>query len=276
MRERPADLPEFDEPPVAEVALAVQFEPLQELKSVHLGHLWDVYKERFPLVEDHPPLARYFETFGGPPPGVRIGFQLLNKPEAPRVWFLNEAKTELVQFQSDRFARNWRKLGPNETYPRYEAIRDSFIRELETLSEFVAAHGLGSIKPDQCEVTYINHVVSGSNEDLCRDAYTVLKLWNKKPPPAGGLVAEDGRIQVRYMMTEADQTPIGRLIVTAEPARSQDERPMIVLTLTARGKPRAATTEGVEDFFNRGRSTIVHAFTSLTTSQMHARWKRRQ
>ncbi len=276
MPERPADLPDFQDPPVVEVALAIQFEPLEALRSVHFGLLWAAYKDRFPFVEDQPPLVRFFETFGGPPPSAhRVRLQLMEKPDMPRVWFLNEPKTQLVQFQADRFARNWRKLDTDEVYPRFEGIRDSFMSELEHLAKFADQNELGAIKPDWCEVTYINHIESVPNENLCRDTFKALKLWSSQPPPASGLLAEDGRLDVRYIMVDEEEKPIGRLTVSATSSQSQDERPMIALTLTARGKPHGESLMGVADFLNRGRATIVHAFAALTTNEMHARWGRR-
>ncbi len=38
-------LPTFDAPPVAEVALSVQFEPLGSLRSVQLGLLWERFRD---------------------------------------------------------------------------------------------------------------------------------------------------------------------------------------------------------------------------------------
>jgi uncharacterized protein (TIGR04255 family) len=276
MSDRPPDLPDFGAPPVVEVVLSVQFEPLQNLRVVHLGQLWSAYRERFPIVEEHAPLPRVHETFGGAPqPTMRVAMHLLQKPDLPRVWFKNVPGTELVQFQADRFVRNWRKYETDVPYPRYEGIRDSFFEGLSQLREFAAEHKLGAINPDQCEVTYVNHIASQSGENLCQYAHRVLTGVAEQRSPAPGLHPENSRISLRYVMVDSDDTPIGRLTVTADPVWTADEVPTIVLTLTARGKPSDGS-DGVADFFNRGRETIVHAFASLTTPAMHDRWLRRQ
>ena len=40
MRERPPDLPDFNRPPLIEVALGVQFEPLPQMRQGHVGLFW--------------------------------------------------------------------------------------------------------------------------------------------------------------------------------------------------------------------------------------------
>lgn len=272
---RPPDLPDYDDPPVIEVALSVQFEPLKALRTPHLGLLWERYRERFPRIEEQAPLPRVFETFGGQPePGPPFRLQLVERPEPPRVWFLNDAQTELVQIQQDRFARNWRRLDSNEPYPRYEPIRDSFLTGLDTLNEFVRSMSLGEIIADQCEVTYINRITSEADEDLTRDLSRAVRIWNDIPSPVPGTASEDSRFATRYLMKEGDE-PIGRLMISGGPARSSEDRPIVLLTLTARGKPLASGRDGVARFLDAGRATIVHAFTAITTDEMHRRWKRR-
>jgi hypothetical protein len=49
-------LPEFDAPPLAEVSLGVQFQPLERLRTPQLGLLWEHFREGLPIIEEHPPL----------------------------------------------------------------------------------------------------------------------------------------------------------------------------------------------------------------------------
>ncbi len=130
MRSMDAALPDFADPPVAEVALAVQFEPLANLRIPHLGLLWSDFRDRFPKIEEHPqlgPMMEHFGTKGASTTGVR--FEMMTKPPIPRCWFLNDEGTELVQVQQDRFAHNWRKIGEGNEYPRYNHLRETFKNE---------------------------------------------------------------------------------------------------------------------------------------------------
>jgi len=66
IKRRPADLPDFERPPVTEVVLSLQFASLPGLKNVHAGLLWQHFSTRYPNVEEYPPIAPVFETFGLP------------------------------------------------------------------------------------------------------------------------------------------------------------------------------------------------------------------
>jgi len=147
-------LPDFANPPVIEVALSVQFNSLTELQAPQLGLLWHEFRPCFPRAEQQPPLDSVTEKFGVRGPGkvsVTFGMGI----PVPRCWFLNEAGTELIQVQQDRFAHNWRKVGEEDSYPRYEYIRETFKTVLETFHQFLARERFGELIPNQCEVTYV-------------------------------------------------------------------------------------------------------------------------
>jgi uncharacterized protein (TIGR04255 family) len=153
-------LPDFAAPPVTEVVISVQFDPLTALRTPHLGLLWQDFRDRFPKTEEHPPLPPVIEKFGllGPP---QIGVRFETSLPVPLCWFLNEAGTKLIQVQQDRFVHNWRKIGQSDEYPRYEHIRKTFEVELGIFCQFLAREQLGELVPNQCEVTYVNQISSG-------------------------------------------------------------------------------------------------------------------
>src|SRR5690348_7008800 len=100
--------PEFQAPPVAEVAIGVQFDPPITLTSAHLGGIWDVFREKLPKTQDQPPLPYIIEgpvESRGQLPLLRV----MGAAPLPRCWFLNEGESELLQIQGDKFIRNWRK-----------------------------------------------------------------------------------------------------------------------------------------------------------------------
>ena len=181
-----------------------------------------------------------------------------------------------LTFQQDRFVHNWRKVGEGEKYPRYEKIRGKFINDLGKLRRFLKAQNLGQIDPNQCEVTYVNHISSGDGEDLLSDLGSVFRFWSKGS--RGGLISglENGRFTLRYVMKRTDGSPFGRLIVDAAPGRTSEGTPVIRLSLTARGQPQAPTNKAVIEFLNAGREMIVDGFAELTTKKMHTRWGRTQ
>jgi uncharacterized protein (TIGR04255 family) len=164
MTERPADLPDFDMPPLTEVALSLQFQPIARLGFVDLGPLSDQFRPPFERVEYHPPLAPVFETFGlrqGMVQTLHLGTGMT----IPRLWLINKGGNELLQFQVDRFGHNWRKIEVDNIYPRYEQIRERFEAEVQTLTAFLSQRDLGALVPTQCEVTYVNTIgLSGGGD----------------------------------------------------------------------------------------------------------------
>ncbi len=69
---------------------------------------------------------------------------------------------------------------------------------------------------------------------------------------------------------------MGRLHAELQPARRvSDGSRILVLNLTARGRPLGEGIDGALRFMDRGREWIVRAFTSLTTECQHRVWGKR-
>ena len=272
-------LPEYDSPPVAEVVLSLQFDPMNQLRAPQLGMVWTLFRKSFPRLEEHPPIPAVLESFGKSGPG-RSGVQIemSEMPFLPRLWLLNESGTELIQVQQDRFIHNWRKTDDGQMYPRYDYIRKRFKSEVEEFAGFLASEGLPAFAVNQCEVSYINHIVANDVWMTHSELSKVLAFWSGAYSDDFLLGEnEDGTLSLRYRMTDKDQKPIGRLHVSLVPAyRRSDQAPMFVLTLTARGKPASNSADGAFNFLDIGREWIVRGFTSLTTKEMHNVWRRKR
>jgi uncharacterized protein (TIGR04255 family) len=262
----PSALPSFERPPVVETVLSVQFERLRPLRTAHLGVFWSRVRDRFPLTEEHPPLAQVFERF---PETISRGVSMQLGAEmvsVPRIWLMSGS--EMIQVQADRFIKNWRKVGEKDEYPHYlPVVRPAFERDFGEFKTFVAEQDLGVIRTNQCEVTYVNHILSGSGWDRLEEAERIFTFWKPQPSRFPGK-PEDFTAHVRYQITAASGDPIGRLHVDVQPAfRTTDGRPMYVMNLTARG------LHGSElEFFDVGREWIVRSFKELTTENMHKIW----
>lgn len=271
-----ASLPYFGDPPVVEVALAVQFEPLAELRTPQIGLFWNEIRERFPKIEEHPPLGTMMERFGArrkPIAGVRI--EMMQQPPLPRCWFLNEAGTELIQIQKDRFAQNWRKTGGDEEYPRYDHLRETFESELRQFEDFLRRERIGAIVANQCEVTYVNHIVAGRGWDTHGDLANVLSLFGGEPSEGFLPDMEEARLSGSYIIPDGDGPPLGRLRFSIDPVyRREDDQPMFLLNMVARGRPDGDGTDGVLRFLDTGHTWIVRGFAAITTPHMHKIWRR--
>ncbi len=261
--------PTFGNPPVVETVLSVQFEPLR-LKIVYLALLWKQYSTEFPKTEERARLDPTMEQFPERPQG-RFGLKLqaLEDPPAPRLWFVSSRGNEMIQVQNDRFVKNWRKEGEGEEYPRYEeVIRPNFDRDYSIFLSFLASNGLGKPRVNQCEVTYVNHIIAGEGWDRYGEVDKIFSFWRTLDVfPPGPL--EDARMHTRFVIPDGAGKAIGRLHFDLQPAvRTSDNHPMYVLHLTARGQ----LGDGVE-FLDVGRDWIVRTFKALTTDSMHKVWR---
>jgi hypothetical protein len=78
--------------------LPIKFDDLPGFRHVDVGSLWDVFRDDFPNVTEHPLLALEFEIFGRPgteqPLALRMLpiAQLVTVLPMPRLWFENDQK----------------------------------------------------------------------------------------------------------------------------------------------------------------------------------------
>lgn len=265
---RPADLPDFGNPPLSEVAISLQFAQLSTFGVVHAGLLWERFRSRFPRVEYKGQLQPTFETFGlSRPNAPRLRLEIAEVPDLPRLWFVDATSSELVQFQPDRFIHNWRKIGAGSSYPRYETIRASFLEELQTLQAFVLQHQLGEITPNQCEVTYVNTLRIPPGER------SFIFFQPADNPHVGEL--EDVGMTLRYRLNDDSGKPIGRITVQAAPGIDPNGESVTQLSITGRGPPSNPSVAAAMEFFDRARTAVVHTFAALTTGEMHNLWDRK-
>jgi uncharacterized protein (TIGR04255 family) len=271
-------LPDFDNPPVVEVAISLQFSPL-DLHASHFGLLWSHFRrEGYPRTEDHGTLEPAIEQFGTtqqPEIGVRVQ-TFDDAPPLPRVWFLNDTQDELIQVQRDRLIVNWRQGAQSEPYPRYANIIKRHRASLTTLTSFAESENLGAIVPTQCEITYVNHLPMGEGWSRHGDLEPIITTWRNHYSDSYLGVPEDVRLLMRYRMNDEQDDPLGRLHVVVQPAsRTIDKQPILVMNLTARGTPGGTSVTAVYELFDRQHEWIVRGFASITTKEMHLIWRRK-
>jgi uncharacterized protein (TIGR04255 family) len=270
---RPDDLPEFKKPPVTEVVLSLQFATLGTLRSFHIGLLWERIRERYPTVEEQAELPPVFETFGSRPvtrqPGIQI--ETLLKPPMPRYWF--EGQTgDLLQLQQDRLIHNWRQLEADQQYPRYEKVREDFVRDVTSFTDFIRDHELGNLRPNQSEISYVNTIDLPGSSNPQKALERIVKCWR------GGIAIgdelESTGIVLRSVLNDEGH-PYARMHIVVQPAfRTRDQTPIVRMDITVRGKPVDETIDAALAVFDRGREAIVRTFADITTPEMHEVWGR--
>ncbi|HEX9744805.1 MAG TPA: TIGR04255 family protein [bacterium] len=270
------DLPRYENPPVIETVLSVQFDPL--LDSSHLGLLWHKYRDRFPTFEEKPPIKPAFEIFDRKEMikfRQESEFTISDIPPLRRCWFIQEDKTRLIQVQNDRFIINWRKVTGNETYISYPNFFQDFQAEYDVFNSFLKQeHLTENFIVNQCEITYVNHIHMPDGQDTHSNFNKIFSYFIPKINRPILPVPENSEIKFRYRILDKDGSPLGRLHVTIEPKMKKDETNIYEMNLTCRGGPLNENIDGITGFFNIGHVWIVNAFDALTTKMMHEFWEK--
>jgi uncharacterized protein (TIGR04255 family) len=268
-------LPEFERPPVTEVALSLQFEPLSKLRGPVIGLLWGKFKDRYPVVEEHSPIDPVIETFGASNSVSRIKFQVLDAPPPARVWFMSQTGQQLIQVQQDRFIYNWRKLSDEDTYPRYSQLRKILIQELELFDRFVKEEQLGDLIFKQTEVTFVNTIISGEGWQRPGQLHNVLTIHSGAYSDTFFDEPESIQTALRYVIPDESGNPVGRLHITVVPLISlKGKEPALNLTLIARCTPDGSIEDAIR-CLDLAHRWMVKGFASITTKEMHRIWERK-
>jgi hypothetical protein len=258
---------------VVEVALSLQFEPIIGLSTIHFAPLWEAYRADFPRVEEQPPLPAAVERFDEPPSARQFQVQVLPPQMFARYWFVSESGNEVVQVQQDRFIFNWRKVADTDLYPRYGAVRQNLVDQLQRFTQFLTDQGLGGLTFNQVEATYVNHISQNGVWQTHAHVGRVFSVWNDDPALTRDLEALNVSLQDRRV--DADGSPLGRLYVTAQSAfRSSDNAPIFALTLVARGGPGESTLVEALAVLDMEHDWVIRKFAETTTQQMHQLWGR--
>ncbi len=263
-------LPSFRKPPVVEVAIAAQFSEIRGLTGPRMGLLWQRYRESYPRLEVQPALDPHVEQSGpAPRSGLRVKLETV---PASRVWFIGSNEAHLIQVQDDRFVFNWRRM-EGEDYPRHEQVRASFDEKFSIFRTFLADEQLGEPKLNQWELTYINHIPAGDDWRRHGELSSVVPLLAAAGKGVFLPEPEDIALRVRYRIPGGDGG-VSRLYIVANPGFDAAGKPVIGLTLTARGGMGQGAVHSLGSQLDLGREWIVRGFTEVTSEAMHRRWER--
>ena len=261
------DLPSYDHPPVIEVVCGMQFEPL-EILMTHLGLLWQQFPD-YPSVTEVAPLIPVIEKFGEE---QALRLRMSDVPPMARTWFVNRNETGIVQIQKDRFLHNWKKVRKTDDYPRFRTVIDLFKDRLTTFEVFLRGGDLGDLRPTQYELTYVNHIPQGEGWDTMADFGKLFPGLAASRPGCFLPSMEQCNFRAAYVLPEQH----GRLHVTIRTATGiDDQTPVIVLELTARGFPGTGDRDGMWRWFDLAHEWVVRGFSDLTSPEVQSvQWGR--
>jgi uncharacterized protein (TIGR04255 family) len=275
--QRPADLPQWERPPVDEVAVSVQFNDIPGLKVVHYGQLADRL-QKFGLVkhEDKGTIPAQFEVFGKRVIPAQFQFPAVDVP-LPRVWYMTDDMHRLVQIQPDRFVYNWRKVEGAGEYPRLSEVLPAFWERCQEFQMFLVDSGLPSLSLNQCELSYFNIIDVHDGETYHQAFARVFRFYNGISITAlNGSVSlepDGGNLNLTYVVRAKDGTPLARLHSSVQAAERANKR-VIRFSLVFRGPWSKPVGQELIEFLSFGREAVVRLFDSMISDQMHTQWGR--
>ncbi|MGI8677386.1 MAG: TIGR04255 family protein [Jatrophihabitans sp.] len=256
------DLADFRRPPVIEVVLGIEFQPIPNLGAAQLTRLADSWADRYPHLEELPALPP------SPVPGARGGFAgALVSVGAPalRLWRLSPNRDQLLQVQRDRLVLNWQRR--DSAYPHYAQLRPAFEAALRDTNDFLARSGLGSIRGSAAEVVYVNRLEHEAGTPAAALRRALAGGW-----PASDSLGDPDAIQLNQSWDRRVGDRPATLSMTADSAQLGGA----VLSWTYR-EALASSSSALEDAISaldRGHEAIVTSFADTTTDEMHTQWER--
>ncbi|MCA3691767.1 TIGR04255 family protein [Aquidulcibacter sp.] len=246
--------------PLAEMAIAFQFEPEPTFQAVHLGRFTEFLRDDYPTPLTQPPMEIAIER----PFGTEITQQMFfpGQVEIPRAWMISKDQSKLVQFQNSKLVFNWRRAESKTVYPSFESALDEFLRILGALREFWLSEFGREPKTTQVELVYVNLIIPPNRE--------VVRL-SEAIPFLKDLIAINLPIQIDGLsqtfsskLKDIDgRLHVGIQLITRQPMEGHEVR----LELIARGLPEALDHKGISTWFDRAHSQITEKFNTVTSEK---------
>lgn len=255
-------LPSFKKPPINEVVCGVRFFPPDNFRVPHIGLLWEKFRPYYPVIQHAPPLV---SAKGEIAIDKTLGVPL------PRIWFINKEDDQLIQFQIDRIYFNWRRR--KNDYPRYSYVIKHFENLWDIVVNLFNEFNLGNFNPIECELTYVNHIPKGEGWNTIKDLSKIFNVftWNHVTER---FLQEPENVawQTNFKLPENK----GSLTISLKQAiRTEDQVPLFVLELTARGPAESNNKDTILKWFDLAHEWIVLSFVDLTTQEVQTKvWER--
>ena len=263
-----SQLPEYDQPPVVEVALAVEFKQSVNFRALDLGRLADAWKDILPHAEERPLLPR----MGLPSEDLLDTLFEIEETASnpPRLWLQNHSGDRVAQIQHDRLVVNWRKGDLGGEYPRYETIRESIQDSWRRLTTACSELGHDEPIPSLCEVQYVNQLGAEQGWNSPQDTENLIVPWSG--------IGDDEFLPHDHLSgfglhCHFPEERDGWLTIDGWTS-GDSETKMMTLGLTSRGRALSEDLDSALSFMDTAHVWIVRGFTAVTTSEAHKIWRR--
>jgi uncharacterized protein (TIGR04255 family) len=260
---------EFENPPLIETVLGVQFATLPGLSNVQMGLFWKTLDpNEWKKVTEALPLPDQFEQFEEKPTTGQV--QLLFGPMPGRLQISHENGGRMIQLQPTRFHYNWNRVGGD--YPAYNNVRGEFDHYFDAFSRFASKNGVGEVIPNQWELTYIDSIPKGPLWESPANWCDVLPGLFGRPQLGETAQMESFGGEWHFEIPSKR----GRVHMAVQLARLKDEpAPILMLQTTARGPIGKEGAADLHAGLEIGHRAILGAFLGVTSEKAQKAWGRK-
>lgn len=249
----------FECEPLVEVAVGVQFAKLADFKAPDLETLWQSFgKDKYPKYQEVEILHRIT-------PEQDFIINVNVGTELPRIWFLGQDESKLIQFQKDRFLYNWRKIETdnNNSYPRYNKVIENFFEHYKELNNCLHTLDIPSPVLEKLELNYVNIIPLKGAISLqnISDVFTNVTISNDLPIP--------DKLNMSWQFTiPENNASLSVHIVTAKNIKNGED--VIKLEIAVNGNHKEHDT--MRNWFDISHDWIIKTFTTITTPKIQNIW----
>lgn len=266
-----ASIAEFENPPVVETILGLQFSTPENFTPAHIGVFWhECLGEEWKNVKVEPPLDKQIERLDAQ--GIFSAQRLSLDPvfPSPRLQFTNASDERMIQLQDTWFVYNWRKR--KGRYPTYRKLLPDFLGQFSAFLQFVEEKGLGEIKLNQWEVTYINHILKGTVWNDIQDWESVIpEIFGPAAQPPCGILET---VNTNWTVLLDDDAGRLRVNIRHVRLRGDENEEAIDFRLTTRGPIKSTDEKEIKSALGKGHDAIVRTFVEATSAKAQKYWRR--
>ncbi|CAN0305133.1 unnamed protein product [Phaeothamnion confervicola] len=253
----------FKNPPINEVVLGVYFDrEIVELKLEHVGLFWSLLRDRYPTVEQHPPVT----------PPLPFGSQFNTESSAeyfpmPRFWLKAADDRMLVQIQRNAFLQNWRRR--EGRYPHYDAVKACFDSNFDEFVGFLSRELSVSPNVQLAELTYVNVIEACEYWQNPGDTAKVIPGFSLPIAVEGAEPHKTDFNQVTYQSVRDD---LGIRITIRSGRRAQEPDTALIFELRALGLLGGASKADADEWFIEAHEVIGETFLRLTNPEIQQKY----
>jgi uncharacterized protein (TIGR04255 family) len=193
----------------------------------------------------------------------------MDTPPLRRMMCYSEGEQYVAQVQDARVHLNWRRVRPEDEYPRFQKVYDRFQRFWNDFNMFAKRERIGLPSVLRFELSYFNHIeLSG---DVASSVQEHIKLFSFSPIQ-GSYLSPPESVNAVWRFAMPDNR--GTATATLNNGADKNGRNLLVLVLTCAGTPSQKYSDA--QWFESAHEWIVRSFTELTTKAAHQKWGREQ